>query len=69
MEWSLAIRAAGHKVVIPEGELPLRQERHHGYHDSEPSYRDKQSKKTYDRLLQKFRKSPDILHQGDDRGN
>jgi len=69
MEWSLAIRAAGHKVVIPEGELPLRQERHHGYHDSEPSYRDKQSKKTYDRLLQKFRKSPEILHQGDAHGN
>ena len=69
MEWSLAIRAAGYKVVIPEGELPLRQERHHGYHDSEPQYRDKQSKKTYDRLLQKFRKSPEILHQGDDRGN
>jgi len=69
MEWSLAIRAAGHEVVIPEGELPLRQERHHGYHDSEPEYREKQSKKTYDRLLQKFRKSPEILHKGIDHGN
>jgi hypothetical protein len=69
MEWSLAIRAAGYEVVIPEGELPLRQERHHGYHDSEPDYRDKQSKKTYDRLLQKFRKSPEILHRGKDHDN
>ncbi len=69
MEWSLAIRAAGYEAIIPEGELPLRQERHHGYHDSEPEYRDKQSKKTYDRLLQKFRKTPGILHKGGDRGN
>jgi hypothetical protein len=68
MEWSLAIRAAGWDVVVPEGELPLRQERHHGYHDSEPEYREKQSKKTYDRLLQKFRKTPQILHKGEDRG-
>lgn len=69
MEWSLAIRAAGYEVVIPEGELPLRQERHHGYHDSDPDYREKQSKKTYDRLLQKFRKSPEILYKGKDHGN
>ena len=62
MEWSLAIRAVGYDVRIPPGELPLRQERHHGYHDSEPEYREKQSKKTYDRILQKFRKTPDILH-------
>lgn len=66
MEWSLAIRAAGYEVAIPEGELPMRQERHHGYHDSDPDYREKQSKKTYDRLLQKFRKSPEILHKGKD---
>lgn len=69
MEWSLAIRAAGYEVVMPEGELPLRQERHHGYHDSEPEYREKQSKKTYDRLLQKFRKMPEILHKGQVRGD
>ena len=69
MEWSLAIRAAGYEVVIPEVELPLRQERHHGYHDSDPEYREKQSKKTYDRLLQKFRKMPEILHKGKDHGN
>ena len=62
MEWSLAIRAVGYDVRIPPGVLPLRQERHHGYHDSEPEYREKQSKKTYDRILQKFRKTPDILH-------
>jgi hypothetical protein len=62
MEWSLAIRAAGYKVVIPDGDLPVHQGRHHGYHDSDPDYRDQQSKKTYDRLLQSFRGKNHILH-------
>lgn len=65
MEWSLAIRAAGHNIVIPDFELPVHQERHHGYHDSEPQYRDQQSKKTYDRLLQSFRGKNHILHSPD----
>lgn len=61
MEWSLAIREAGGRLRIPEGDLPVRQDRHHGYHDSDADYRDKQSKKTYDRLLQRFRGRDDIL--------
>lgn len=63
MEWSLHLRAAGYDLVIPPGELPLTQARHHGYHDSEPAYREKQSKKTYDRLLTQFRGKPEILHR------
>lgn len=62
MEWSLAIRAAGHDIVIPQVQLPVHQERHHGYHDTDPEYRDQQSKKTYDRLLQSFRGKNHILH-------
>lgn len=61
MEWSLLLREAGGRIVIPEGELPVRQDRHHGYHDSDPTYRDKQSKKTYDRILQRFRGREDLL--------
>ena len=61
MEWSLALREAGGCIRIPAGDLPVRQDRHHGYHDSDPSYRDKQSKKTYDRLLQRFRGKEQIL--------
>lgn len=61
MEWSLAMRAAGGRLVIPEGALPLHQDRHHGYHDSDPEYRDRESRKTYDRLLQAFRGRTDIL--------
>jgi len=61
MEWSLALRKAGGVIAVPSAELPIRQDRHHGYHDSDPSYRDKQSKKTYDRLLQRFRGQTEIL--------
>lgn len=61
MEWSLLLREAGGRIVIPVGDLPIRQDRHHGYHDSDPAYRDKQSKKTYDRILQRFRGREEIL--------
>lgn len=61
MEWSLALREAGGVIVIPDDQLAIRQDRHHGYHDSDPAYRDKQSKKTYDRLLQRFRGKDHLL--------
>jgi hypothetical protein len=61
MEWSLLLREAGGRIVISAGELPVRQDRHRGYHDSDPAYRDKQSKKTYDRILQRFRGRDDLL--------
>mgnify|MGYP001792760648 CR=1 FL=1 len=36
-------------------ELPVVLHRHRGYEDSDPAQRDQQSKKTYDRFLQRFR--------------
>ena len=62
LEWSLALRAAGGSLVVPTAELPLRQDRHRGYYDSDPAYRDKESRKTYDRILQTFRGRDEILH-------
>ena len=61
IEWSLALRAEGGRLVVPPGQLPLHQERHHGYHDSDPELRDRESRRTYDRLLHRFRSRPDIL--------
>jgi len=61
MEWSLALRAAGGRIAMPDAALPVHQERHHGYHDTDPEYRDRESRKTYDRLLQRFRGTPGIL--------
>jgi hypothetical protein len=60
VELSLALRAGGGRLVaLPD--LPVRQERHRGYHDSDPVVRDRESKRTYDRLLQRFRGRDDIL--------
>ena len=61
MEWSLALREAGGKVAQGPADLPVRQDRHRGYHDSDPAMRDKESKRTYDRLLQRFRAHPEVL--------
>jgi hypothetical protein len=47
--------------VVPQAELPCRQDRHRGYHDSDPDYRDRESAKTYNRFLQRFRGRTDLL--------
>jgi hypothetical protein len=61
MEWSLRLRAAGGQIVVPPGDLPIRQDRHRGYYDSDPTYRDRESKRTYNRLLAEFRGRNEIL--------
>ncbi len=63
MEWSFLLREAGGRLVVPAGDLPVRQDRHRGYHDSDPAYRDRESKKTYDRFLQRFRGREDLRLQ------
>lgn len=63
LEWSLALRAAGGVLVVPTADLPVRQDRHRGYYDSDPAYRDKESRKTYDRILQDYRGRDEILHR------
>ena len=68
MEFSFALReaamssgGANARLVVPVTELPCRQDRHHGYHDSDPAYRDKESARTYNRFLQRFRGRTDLL--------
>jgi hypothetical protein len=64
IEFSFALReAAGPdaRLVVPPGELPIRQDRHRGYHDSDPDYRDKESAKTYTRFLARYRGRDDLL--------
>jgi len=57
METCFALRAAqpGSRIVVPAADLPVRQDRHRGYHDTDPDYRDKESAKTYQRFLHRFR--------------
>jgi glycosyltransferase involved in cell wall biosynthesis len=59
MEWSFLLRSegAGRLVAV---DVPVRQDRHRGYHDGDPEYRDRESKKTYDRFLSRFRGREDL---------
>ena len=59
IEFSLNLRHSNGRLL--QMELPLEQGRHHGYHDSDPEYRDAQSKKNYDRILERFRGKTAIL--------
>ena len=63
IEFSFALKesAAGSRLMVPPGELPVRQDRHHGYHDTDPDYRDKESAKTYNRFLQRYRGRTELL--------
>ncbi|MEO6205890.1 MAG: glycosyltransferase [Mycobacteriales bacterium] len=59
MEWSYLLREAGAGRLLAL-DLPVRQDRHRGYHDTDPALRDKESRKTYDRFLQRFRGREDL---------
>ena len=59
IEFSLRLLQAHGKLL--QIDLPLEQARHHGYHDTDPAYRDEQSKKNYDRILERFRGKNEIL--------
>jgi hypothetical protein len=48
----------GRLVAMPD--LPVEQSRHHGYHDSDPAMRDRESKRNYDRFLARFRGRDDL---------
>ena len=59
IEFSLNLRHSNGRLL--QIDLPLEQERHHGYHDTDPEYRETQSKKNYDRILERFRGKTAIL--------
>ena len=54
LEFSLRLGREG-TLVVPPGDLPVRQARHRGYHDSDPEYRDAQSRRNYRRVLELLR--------------
>jgi hypothetical protein len=59
LEFSYALRdGGGDLVVVPD--LPVQQTRHRGYHDSDPAYRDRESKRNYDRFLAQYRGREDL---------
>jgi hypothetical protein len=54
LEFSLRLGAHG-ALVVPAGPLPVRQARHRGYHDSDPAYRERESRRNYSRVLKLLR--------------
>ena len=59
IEFCLKLRqTSGHLLQM---DLPLAQDRHHGYHDVDEIFREVQSKKNYDRILDRFRGKNAIL--------
>lgn len=59
LEFCFALREQG-GVAVQTEPLPVTRHRHRGYHDSDPTYRDAESKKTYSRFLQRFRDRDDL---------
>ncbi|MSX14574.1 MAG: glycosyltransferase [Actinobacteria bacterium] len=59
IEFSLKLRHSNGRLL--QMDLPLEQDKHHGYHDADPEFREVQSKKNYDRILERFRGKNAIL--------
>lgn len=59
MEFSLRLRHTNGRLL--QMDLPLEQARHHGYYDTDEEFREVQSKKNYDRILERFRGKGAIL--------
>jgi hypothetical protein len=54
LEFSLRLGLLG-ALVVPDEPLPVRQARHRGYHDSDPEYRERESRRNYGRVLDLLR--------------
>jgi hypothetical protein len=67
MEFSFRLREAARagggagRLVVPAGDLPVEQARHHGYHDVDPELRERESGRNYLRFLQRYRGREDLL--------
>ena len=59
IEFSLNLRHGQGRLL--QMDLPLEQDRHHGYYDTDEEFREVQSKKNYDRILERFRGKTAIL--------
>lgn len=59
IEFSLKLRHAHGRLL--QMDLPLEQGRHHGYYDADSEFREVQSKKNYNRILEKYRGKNEIL--------
>jgi GT2 family glycosyltransferase len=62
LDYSFAVRALGYRAYRVD--VPARRHRHRAWHETDPSERDRSSKKNYDRFLARWRSRTDLLTHG-----
>lgn len=60
LEWSFRLRDAGGRLVVPDAPLPVRQDRHRGWSDTDPVLLEREARRTYGRFLSRFRGREDL---------
>jgi len=62
LDYSFAVRALGYRALRVD--VPARRHRHRAWHETDPSERDRSSRKNYDRFLARWRSRTDLLTHG-----
>ena len=66
LDYSFAVRALGSPGPLRavRAEVPATRHRHRGYHETDPTERDRASRKNYDRFLGRWKGRTDLLTRG-----
>ncbi|HEX8132645.1 MAG TPA: glycosyltransferase [Actinomycetes bacterium] len=62
LDYSFAVRALGYRAYRVE--VPARRHRHRAFYETDPTERDRWSKKNYDRFLSRWKRRTDLLTRG-----
>ena len=62
LDYSFAVRALGYRAARVE--VPATRHRHRGFHETDPTERDRASRKNYDRFLGRWKGRTDLLTRG-----
>jgi GT2 family glycosyltransferase len=62
LDYCFGVRALGYRAYRVE--VPATRHRHRGWHETDPTERDRSSKKNYDRFLARWKQRTDLLTRG-----
>ena len=62
LDYSFAVRALGYRAYRVD--VPAHRHRHRAFHETDPTERDRSSKKNYDRFLARWKQRTDLLTRG-----
>jgi hypothetical protein len=62
LDYSFAVRALGYRAYRVD--VPAQRHRHRAFHETDPTERDRSSKKNYDRFLARWKQRTDLLTRG-----